>query len=96
VVDSRGGKSMSHRPGCPRTPVTGLVSWHGLVSTHRHAPGRPSTSARVTWPMIACQYLHVRGRHWRIMTFGRCAGLPALRPAITRWVVRAVARRPPG
>jgi hypothetical protein len=52
-VESLGGKSMSHRPGCPRTPVTGLASWCGSVSTHRHAPGRPSTSARLTWPMIA-------------------------------------------
>jgi hypothetical protein len=52
-VESLGGKSMSHRPECPRTPVTGLVSWRGLVSIHRHAPGRPSTPARVTWPMIA-------------------------------------------
>jgi hypothetical protein len=53
LVESLGGKSMSHRPGCPWTPVTGSASWYGLVSIHRHAPGLPSTSARVTWPMIA-------------------------------------------
>jgi hypothetical protein len=38
---------------CPCTPVTGSARWCGSVSTHRHAPGCPSTSARVTWPMIA-------------------------------------------
>ena len=52
-VESPGGKSMSHSPGWPRTPVSGSASWCGSLSTHCHAPGRPSTSARVTWPMIA-------------------------------------------